>query len=151
MCLDYFLCLALVYLVASSRGHGDEAFAGLKQIPTLNLTQVTLIAENATARCNLIPNLCNWQLHLYGGHAFSVPLKQEEQKKAMEKEIIKPKPTRTVFTLSLPDDSKELLFYADIEPKSRAMEKRRKRRLRPRRPATFHSVGQRNVILWLFK
>ncbi|KAL7735330.1 hypothetical protein ACLKA6_015718 [Drosophila palustris] len=61
-------------LQAEAAPLNDEV--ALRQIPKLSHGQVALIAGNATARCKFIPQLCDWQLQLYEGHAFSLQLPQ---------------------------------------------------------------------------
>ncbi|XP_034652818.1 uncharacterized protein LOC117891447 [Drosophila subobscura] len=122
----------------------------LQQIPKLNRTQVQLIAGNASLRCGLIPELCDWQLHLYSGHPFSVPLSFGESTVSSSssstntttqspKDVVAAS-TEEVFSLP------SLLLVAQVEPKPRR-EKRRKRKLR-RRP-TFGLLSKKQFV-WLF-
>ncbi|BFG06098.1 uncharacterized protein DMAD_04686 [Drosophila madeirensis] len=117
----------------------------LQQIPKLNLTQVQLIAGNASLRCGLIPELCDWQLHLYSGHPFSVPLSFGETTVSSTTTTQSPKDVVAASTeevFSLPS----LLLVAQVEPMPRR-EKRRKRKLR-RRP-TFGLLSKKQFV-WLF-
>ncbi|XP_016989467.1 uncharacterized protein LOC108051763 [Drosophila rhopaloa] len=119
----------------------DEA---LQQLGQLNLTQAKLIADNPSVKCSLTPNLCDWQLHLYEGHGFSVPLVQ----------AVESPPTRApskagqeIFGLGHQDGGgqHQLFILADIEPKTRR-KLRRKRKLR-RRVALNHLSKQKFVLL----
>ncbi|XP_015039931.2 uncharacterized protein [Drosophila pseudoobscura] len=117
----------------------------LQQIPTLNLTQVQLIAGNASLRCSLIPELCDWQLHLYSGHHFSVPLSFAESTVSTTtlspmEVVAASTPTEQVFSLA------PLRLVAQIEPKPRR-EKRGKRKLRRR--STFGILSKKQFV-WLF-
>ncbi|SPP73806.1 uncharacterized protein LOC117591975 [Drosophila guanche] len=145
--------LPFLWLVAlSSSAMTTTQKEALQQIPKLNLTQVQLIAGNASLRCGLIPELCDWQLHLYSGHPFSVPLSFGESTVSTPATI-----TTTTTTTQSPKDvvvaSTEevfslpsLLLVAQVEPKPRR-EKRRKRKLRRRR--TFCLLSKKQFV-WLF-
>ncbi|KQS62233.1 uncharacterized protein LOC26526045 [Drosophila erecta] len=121
--------------------HQNEA---LQQLSQMNVTQANLIASNSTVKCSLTPNLCDWQLHLYEGHAFSVPLAQ-----TMESTTTRAPPLPTagqkMFELNHKVSGAQLFILAEIEPKSRRR-LRRKRKLWRR--ATFnHSSKQKFILL----
>ncbi|XP_043645401.1 uncharacterized protein LOC122614809 [Drosophila teissieri] len=121
--------------------HQDEA---LQQLRVLNVTQASLIASNSTVKCSLTPNLCDWQLHLYDGHAFSVPLVQTMESTTTQ---APPLPTagQNIFELNHNVGGPQLFILAEIEPKSRRR-LRRKRKLWRR--ATFnHSSKQKFILL----
>ncbi|XP_016928486.3 uncharacterized protein [Drosophila suzukii] len=114
----------------------------LQQLKELNLSQAKLIAANSTVKCSLTPNLCDWQLHLYENHRFSVPLV----------ETVKSTPTKAppnagqeIFELTHQDSGSQLFIVAEIEPKSRR-EWRRRGKLR-RRPTFNHLSKQKFVLL----
>ncbi|XP_022232787.2 uncharacterized protein LOC111081140 [Drosophila obscura] len=138
--------LPIFWLVAGSNWATAASLEGtLQQIPKLNLTQVQLIANNASLRCSLIPELCDWQLQLYSGHPFSVPLSFGESMvstttQAPKDVVAASTPTEEVFSLP------SLLLVAQVEPKPRR-EKRRKRKLR-RRP-TFGFLSKKRFV-WLY-
>jgi len=95
----------------------------LSQIPKLSHAQVALIAGNATERCKFRTELCDWQLHLYEGHAFSVQLPQNSNNKNKNNKSV----ATTTTTTSLPPvESKpipvifavpghKLFIYAQVE------------------------------------
>ncbi|KAI8036895.1 uncharacterized protein LOC128256111 [Drosophila gunungcola] len=117
----------------------DEA---LQQLRQLSLTQAKLIVDNSSAKCSLIPNLCDWQLHLYEGHVFSVPLIQPMENPTT------PAPSKfnqEVFGLARQENGPQLFIVADVEPKSRR-KVRGKRKLR-RRFTLNHLSKQKFVLL----
>ncbi|XP_017072791.2 uncharacterized protein LOC108109027 [Drosophila eugracilis] len=116
----------------------DEA---LQELKDLNLTQAKLISDNSSAKCSLTPNLCDWQLHLYDGHAFSVPLVQAVQSTTTQS------PSKTgqeLFGLTHQDSGMQLFIVAEVEPKSRR-ELRKKRKLRRR--VTFNHLSKQKFVL----
>jgi len=115
----------------------------LQQIRKLNVTQANLIASNSTVKCNLIPNLCDWQLHLYEGHAFSVPLVQTVESTTTRSPAL-PIAGQKIFELNHNVSGPQLFILAEIEPKSRR-ELRRKRKLWRR--ATFNHLSKQKFIL----
>ncbi|EDW08211.1 uncharacterized protein Dmoj_GI19840 [Drosophila mojavensis] len=111
------LPLPLLLLVVHSRAETQSA-AHLQQIPQLSHEQVALIAANATARCQLVPQLCDWQLHLYEGHAFQVSLPETgpEQDEQLPSE---PNAQQLLFTVPSAEHEQMLLIYAQVERKAK--------------------------------
>ncbi|KAH8260963.1 hypothetical protein KR044_001113 [Drosophila immigrans] len=132
----------------------------LHQIPQLSHDQVALIAGNATARCKLTPELCDWQLHLYEGHAFSVQLPQHNNNggnnststtstssttttttTTTRAPLVETEPIPIIFAVPGSDPSHKLLIYAQVErrqswtklSKSQRQRQRRRRQRRRRR------------------
>ncbi|XP_034105390.1 uncharacterized protein LOC117568689 [Drosophila albomicans] len=136
----------------------------LQHIPKLSHAQVALIADNATARCKLTPELCDWQLHLYEGHAFSVQLPQDNNitnststttspstsstTSTTSSPPVETKPIPVIFTVPGSDQSHKLLIYAQVERqqswtklgKSQRQRQRRRRRRRRKLLANFKTV-----------
>ncbi|XP_016946798.1 uncharacterized protein LOC108022422 [Drosophila biarmipes] len=113
----------------------------LQQLKELNLSQAKLIAANSTVKCTMTPSLCDWQLHLYEGHEFSVPLDQTVES------ITTKAPSNAgqeIFELTPQDSGLQLYIVAEIEPKSRR-ERRRKGKLR--RPSTFNHLSKQKFVL----
>ncbi|KAH8371169.1 hypothetical protein KR093_006361 [Drosophila rubida] len=131
----------------------------LQHIPKLSHAQVALIADNATARCELMPQLCDWQLHLYDGHAFSVQLPQRDSSKSnnaasststsstssttttTSSPLLENEPTPVIFAVPSSDQGHKLLIYAQVERqqswtklgKSQQQRQRQRRRRQRRR------------------
>ncbi|XP_032572436.1 uncharacterized protein LOC116800620 [Drosophila sechellia] len=121
--------------------HPDEALQPLRE---LNVTQANLIASNSTVKCQLIPNLCDWQLHLYEGHAFSVPLVQTVESTTIRPPA-PPMAGLKIFELNHNVSGPQLFILAEIEPKSRRGLRRKRKLLRR---ATFnHSSKQKFILL----
>ncbi|XP_017126302.1 uncharacterized protein LOC108145411 [Drosophila elegans] len=116
----------------------DEA---LQQLRQLTLTQAKLIADNSSAKCSLTPNLCGWQLHLYEGHGFSVPLIQPVQNPTTRAPS---NVAQEVFGLTRQENGPQLFIVADVEPKSRR-KVRGKRKLRRR--ATLNYLSKQKFVL----
>ncbi|TDG48902.1 hypothetical protein AWZ03_004586 [Drosophila navojoa] len=127
----------LLLLVVRSRAETPDA-AHLQQIPQLSHEQLALIAGNATARCQLVPQLCDWQLHLYEGHAFQVSL-PENGPQPDEQQPGEAPTQQLLFTVPSAEHEQMLLIYAQVErqakpslkPKNKSKSKsgKRKRRL----------------------
>ncbi|XP_017051571.1 uncharacterized protein LOC108095146 [Drosophila ficusphila] len=116
----------------------DEALQQLKQ---LNLAQAKLISDNSSAKCSLTPNLCDWQLHLYEGHGFSVPLNQAVESATTQK----PSTTgQEIFELSHQNTGTQLFILAEIEPKFR---RKLRRKSKFRRRATVNHLSKPKFVL----
>jgi len=128
-----FLTWPVLQLDAAPTNANDEA---LRQIPKLSHAQVALIAGNATERCKFRTELCDWQLHLYEGHAFSVQLPQNSNKLNYNKSVA----TTTTTTSLPPVESKpipvifavpghKLFIYAQVERRPNLAKTRRRKLL----------------------
>ncbi|XP_016992933.2 uncharacterized protein [Drosophila takahashii] len=131
----WLLLLLLRWSEAAPQHIQDEA---LQQLRQLDLSQAKLIAANSSAKCTLTPNLCDWQLHLYEGHSFSVPLVQEVESKPSST-VSPPKAAQEIFELTQPNTEPQLFILAEIEPKSR--------RGKLRRRATFNHLSKQKFVL----
>ncbi|KAH8410986.1 hypothetical protein KR222_004914, partial [Zaprionus bogoriensis] len=129
-----WLLLLLLTLFGSLFDRGTAVLPhveALQQIPQLNQSQLALIAQNATARCNLWPQLCAWQLHLYEGHAFSVQLPHnvatspESTTSTTSPTTEAPSAVPLIFTVPGLQNTQQLLIYAQVEPKRGRTRRRR--------------------------
>ncbi|KAH8258105.1 hypothetical protein KR038_005747 [Drosophila bunnanda] len=116
----------------------------LQDLRKLNLTQAKLVSDNSTLKCSLTPNLCDWQLHLYEGHSFSVPLSPVERGTVALKN---PGPVRETFALTPSGGEPQLFLVAHVEPKPKK-EMRHKRKLARQSPFN-HSSKHRFILLVL--
>ncbi|KAH8255858.1 hypothetical protein KR032_001287, partial [Drosophila birchii] len=107
----------------------------LQDLKKLNLSQAKLVTDNATIKCSLTPNLCDWQLHLYEGHSFTVPLSPVVPGNAAQKTKA---PVQETFALTPPEDGPQLFIVADVETKPKK-EMRHKRKLARRTPFNYSS------------
>lgn len=139
----YFLLLLLTSCLIVEGIATESHIEPLQQIPQLSYGQLVLIASNATVRCNVMPQLCNWQLHLYDGHAFSVELPQHVATSTAST-ITKESTTTTTSTTKAPkiepqlaplifavpglDNPQKLLIYAQVEREPRPKRGRSRRR-----------------------
>ncbi|XP_020806843.1 uncharacterized protein LOC110182992 [Drosophila serrata] len=112
----------------------------LQDLKKLNLSQAKLVADNSTIKCSFTPNLCDWQLHLYGGHSFSVPLQPVVDKTIAQKTTT----VRETFELTPPGAGPQLFLVAEVEPKPKK-EMRRKRKLARQTP--FNYLSKHRFIL----
>ncbi|KAM8711312.1 hypothetical protein ACLKA7_000452 [Drosophila subpalustris] len=129
------------YLEAKAAPLSDEV--ALRQIPKLSHGQVALIAGNATARCQFIPQLCDWQLQLYEGHAFSLQLPQTSNNNnnvasttttttTTSSPQVESVPNAVIFAVP---GQNTLFIYAQVE-------RRAKLAKTPKTPKTAKAVGQ---------
>ncbi|EDV90334.1 GH11316 [Drosophila grimshawi] len=105
-----------------------NVIAALQQIPKLSYGQLSVLDANSMARCNLIPQLCDWQLHLYEGHSFSVHMPNFSPGVIGELESNAVHTTTTTtterpsillrFEVSGLKKSDNLLIYAQVEGKA---------------------------------
>ncbi|KAH8373107.1 hypothetical protein KR009_011895 [Drosophila setifemur] len=103
--------------------------ADLQQLTKLNLIQAKLITNNSTAKCSLTPFFCDWQLHLYEGHTFSVPLAQTVVSTTSMAPPISRDPE--IFDLTSLQSGAQLFIVAEVEPKKRqVLRAKRKHRRR---------------------
>lgn len=147
----YFLLLLLTGCLFVEGIAIESNIEPLQQIPQLSYGQLVLIANNATARCSLMPQLCNWQLHLYDGHAFRVELPQHvatSTASTITKESatiatsttkvpqMEPQLAPLIFAVPGLDNPQQLLIYAQVEREPRPKRGRsRRRRLEKKVPA----------------
>ncbi|KAH8358245.1 hypothetical protein KR084_009080 [Drosophila pseudotakahashii] len=131
----WLLLFLLRWSEAAPQPIQDEA---LQQLRQLDLSQAKLIAANSSAKCTLTPNLCDWQLHLYDGHAFSVPLVQAVES-IPSSTVPPPKSGQEIFELTHPNSGSQLFILAEIEPKPR--------RRKLRRRATFNHLSKQKFVL----
>lgn len=137
-----FLWLLLLSIFAVDAGAvGGTA---LQELTKLNLTQAKLISDNTTVKCTVIPDLCDWQLHLYEGHAFSVPLLQTAAPQATSPAPSTPAPE--IFELSPQDSGLKVYIVAEVIPKP---EQRRRRKLRRR--TAFNYFPKQKFALLVFQ
>ncbi|KAH8279337.1 hypothetical protein KR026_006898 [Drosophila bipectinata] len=133
----------LLLSMCSSDAAAVEATA-LQGLTKLNLTEAKLISDNTTVKCMVTPDLCGWQLHLYEGHAFSVPLPQAAAPQATTQEPSMP--ATEVFELSPQDSGSRIYIVAEVKPKS---ERRRRRKLRRR--TSFNYFSKQKYALLVFQ
>ncbi|KAH8280446.1 hypothetical protein KR018_007488 [Drosophila ironensis] len=130
----------------------------LQQLLQLDLSQAKLASDNATAKCIVTPDLCDWQLHLYEGHAFSAPLSPATTNPAPTVPA-SPSPSPSpaaaplmpapeVFHINPPDGGSQLFIVAEVE-RRREQAARRKRKLRRR--TTFNYSPKRKFVLLVFQ
>ncbi|XP_030560507.1 uncharacterized protein LOC115762447 [Drosophila novamexicana] len=125
----------LLQLAKRSDAIAPSGIEALQQIPQLSYDQVALIAGNATARCQLMPQLCDWQLHLYEGHPFQVELPSSQGAVGEQVEVVtRPaagtstaSPDLSLLSFAVPgiNNNHELLIYAQVETVSKPKPKRR--------------------------
>ncbi|EDV35981.2 uncharacterized protein Dana_GF12745 [Drosophila ananassae] len=136
------LWLLLLSICAADAGAIDGT--ALQELAKLNLTQAKLISDNTTVKCMVTPDLCDWQIHLYEGHAFSVPLPQAAAAQAATQALSTPAPE--VFELSPQDSGSKIYIVAEVKPKP---ERRRRRKLRRR--TAFNYFPKRRFALLVFQ
>ncbi|EDW58847.2 uncharacterized protein Dvir_GJ18722 [Drosophila virilis] len=115
----------LLQLAIRSEAVAPPSLEALQQIPQLSYDQVALIADNATARCQLMPQLCDWQLHLYEGHPFQVELPSSQDAAGEQMEVVtRPaagtstaSPNLSLLSFAVPgvNNNHELLIYAQLD------------------------------------
>lgn len=136
------LWLLLLSICAADAGAIDGT--ALQELAKLNLTQAKLISDNTTVKCMVTPDLCDWQIHLYEGHAFSVLLPQAAAAQAATQALSTPAPE--VFELSPQDSGSKIYIVAEVKPKP---ERRRRRKLRRR--TAFNYFPKRRFALLVFQ
>lgn len=133
MCVELLLLLLLascLFVEGSTEGSYLEP---LQQIPQLSYAQLSLLASNATARCSLMPQLCNWQLHLYEGHGFPVelPTSTVGTSSTTSTTVAPQMPAPLIFAIPGLNNPQQLLIYAQVEPETPRPKRGRSRRRRP--------------------